>query len=93
MDNPNPKILTDQELTDRSKANGDLSRYKIDSLEYTRITIFDIVAEIKDPEFQRTLEELDIVEPASIEMRLMDSGKYLVTIWWKPTVAHCSFAS
>ena len=92
LDNSEVKFLSYQQLQDRRKIFNS-KQVAIDSEEYVRMTIYDVISEIKDPEFQKTIEELDIIDPSSVTMKKMESGRYLVTIWWKPTVAHCSYAT
>ncbi|KAK1933274.1 hypothetical protein X943_002960 [Babesia divergens] len=49
--------------------------------------IFDIIRNIKDPEYSYTLEALKIVEEENIHI---DNDNSIVTVHFTPTVPHCS---
>ena len=50
-------------------------------------SLTDAIRNIKDPEFDKSLEELKILTPETITI---DQDKHLVSIIFTPTVAHCS---
>ncbi|ORM39987.1 Protein AE7 [Babesia sp. Xinjiang] len=52
--------------------------------------IFDMIRNIKDPEYSYTLETLKIVEEESIHI---DQENYIITVHFTPTVPHCSQAT
>ena len=97
-DNATPVIVDSSKLEQNRKALiKDCTG--VQEEEYLVSTFYDLVSSIRDPEYNNTLEELDIVSPQSILltsrrnlMRELKGGKYLITLEWQPTVAHCSYA-
>lgn len=53
--------------------------------------IFEFIKDIKDPERDCTIEDLDIINENSIEVNNFLSYD-LISIKWKPTSPNCSFA-
>ncbi|XP_072024551.1 MIP18 family protein galla-2-like [Amphiura filiformis] len=58
---------------------------KIDARE-----VFDLIRNINDPEHPLTLEELNVVEHAQVEV---DDDANSVRILFTPTIPHCSMAT
>ena len=58
-------------------------------------TIFDIIKDIKDPEKDESLEELDVVREnlVFVTRDSTDSPFYSVKVEFVPTVPHCSLAT
>jgi metal-sulfur cluster biosynthetic enzyme len=54
--------------------------------------IYEFIKGIRDPEKDRNLEELGIVEEDSIEVHLKNSYQ-LIKVSWRPTSPNCSLAS
>ena len=55
--------------------------------------IYNIISNIKDPEFNdKTLEDLNVITEDSISVKYMHNNYYLILITWKPTTPHCKFA-
>lgn len=85
MDNPNPEVkILKRERPDTGK--------KRTFQEH----VFDIVRDIRDPEHPHSLEELSVLDLASISVVSPpdDSPGYgKVNISFTPTVPHCSLAS
>eukprot|EP00123_Amoebidium_parasiticum_P019410 comp25093_c0_seq1/m.46955 comp25093_c0_seq1/g.46955 ORF comp25093_c0_seq1/g.46955 comp25093_c0_seq1/m.46955 type:complete len:156 (-) comp25093_c0_seq1:185-652(-) len=54
--------------------------------------IFDFIRDIKDPEYEYTLEQLNIVKPDQIQVE--DRGCYkALHVQFTPTVPHCHLAT
>lgn len=91
-DNISPILLSKEQL--QAAQSKIIEGLDSNDPDYTDIcTVYDIISDIKDPEFQLTLEELGIVSLDNISINRLQSLHKLVTIWWLPTVAHCSYAS
>lgn len=58
-------------------------------------TVFDIIRNIKDPEKEETLEELDVVRESLVSVNRIspESTFYSVRVEFVPTVPHCSLAT
>ena len=58
-------------------------------------TVFDIIKDIKDPEKDETLEELEVVREnlVFVTRDSTDSPFYSVRVEFVPTVPHCSLAT
>ena len=55
--------------------------------------VYEIIRTIKDPEFPKTLEELDVVDPSDVHLEINTERKWVsVLIIWTPTVPSCGFA-
>ncbi len=65
-----------------------------DLLEW-KDTVFDIIRNIKDPEKEETLEELEVVREnlVSVSRLSSESSFYSVKVEFVPTVPHCSLAT
>ena len=65
-----------------------------DLLEWKE-TVFDIIRNIKDPEKEETLEELEVVREnlVSVNRLSAESSFYSVKVEFVPTVPHCSLAT
>ena len=48
-----------------------------DSLEYVKCTVYDLLSEIRDPEHNANLEELDILTPDDITLK----SKPFLSFW------------
>lgn len=56
--------------------------------------VYDIIRTIKDPEFPKTLEELDVVDPDDVSLKIDQLRKHvIVEIVWTPTAPSCGFAT
>ncbi|KAL5269203.1 hypothetical protein ACHWQZ_G002882 [Mnemiopsis leidyi] len=51
-------------------------------------SIYDLLRDIKDPEFPNTLEDLGIISEEKITV-----SDDVVTVYFKPTITHCSLAT
>ena len=58
--------------------------------DFTREEIFGIIRKINDPEHPLTLEQLNVVQKALIEV---DDGDSRVKVCFTPTIPHCSMAT
>ncbi|KAK2180328.1 hypothetical protein NP493_447g01029 [Ridgeia piscesae] len=86
LENINPvvyQVSDDREIT-ADEENDDVVDL-IDSRE-----IFDLIRDINDPEHPLTLEELNVLESANIQV---DDKASRVTIQFTPTIPHCSMAT
>lgn len=86
LENINPKLykrLNDREITVEEQ-DEDVAD------EFDAREIFDIIRNINDPEHPLTLEELNVVEQALIEVN--DKGNR-VDVKFTPTIPHCSMAT
>ncbi|KAI0564547.1 MIP18 family protein FAM96A [Gracilaria domingensis] len=84
-DNPNPEVKV---LNRRARDPGEALTLK----EH----IFEIIRDIRDPEYPHSLEELGVVklEYVDVENPPTDSPGYgTVSVQFHPTVPHCSLAS
>jgi metal-sulfur cluster biosynthetic enzyme len=55
--------------------------------------VYDVIRSIKDPEFPKTLEELDVVDPDDVSLTIDQKRKHVVVvIVWTPTAPSCGFA-
>ena len=62
-------------------------------IDYLTEEVYEIIWTIKDPEFPKTLEELDVVDPHNIILQINQHTKQInVKIIWTPTTPSCSFA-
>ena len=72
--------------------------------EYIKDTVFCMIADIKDPEFDKTLEELNVVQFELISIKSINNKYYeivvfknkdirFITIEFQPTNPKCAFAS
>lgn len=52
--------------------------------------VFDIIRDLRDPEYPLTLEELRVVSLAHIHV---DNGARVISVMYTPTVPHCSQAT
>lgn len=63
-------------------------------IEDLHFSIYEKLAEICDPEFNQTLEELNVISEDNVILNNNDKTSPLsISITFKPTVPHCSFAS
>ena len=79
-DNVAPSRLTEEEIDNKRVQFSQIEDYE--GLEYAKATVYDLLSEIKDPEHNATLEELDIVSPERISLK----GNY-----WKLISRICLF--
>jgi len=85
FENVNPKRYercADREVTE-DELNDDIED-KIDARE-----VFDLIRNIRDPEYPLTLEELHVVE---LEHVKINEQRNEVNVLFTPTVSHCSMA-
>lgn len=55
--------------------------------------MYEIIRNIKDPEFPKTLEELDVVDPDGVSLEINQKRRWVfVTVVWTPTTPSCGFA-
>ncbi|SBT74666.1 conserved Plasmodium protein, unknown function [Plasmodium malariae] len=52
--------------------------------------IFDLLRDIKDPEYSYTLENLKIIEKKNIHINLEEK---MITVYFTPTIPNCSLAT
>jgi len=86
LENVNPEVF--ERVKDRDvcpEEKDDSVHDEIDSRE-----VFDLVRCINDPEHPLTLEELNVLQQAHIEVCDSDS---CVTVLFTPTIPHCSMAT
>ena len=57
------------------------------------LEVFDTIRDIRDPEKEQTLEELNVVAEKMIDVRKMSCDEYLVNVHFTPTVPHCTLAT
>ncbi|XP_046864170.1 cytosolic iron-sulfur assembly component 2A-like [Xenia sp. Carnegie-2017] len=74
-----PKILSDLHKSD-------LDEEKI-------LEVFDLLRDIRDPEKDQTLGELDVIAESMIHVQKSGYDEYLVKVNFTPTVPHCSLAT
>ncbi|KAK1445103.1 hypothetical protein BgAZ_110090 [Babesia gibsoni] len=75
------------EEDDRDEASRSLFQPTTSFQPFDASEIFDIIRNIKDPEYSYTLEALKIVEEENIHI---DNENSIVTVYFTPTVPHCS---
>lgn len=78
------------EEDDRDEASRSLFQPTTSFQPFDASEIFDIIRNIKDPEYSYTLEALKIVEEENIHI---DNENSIVTVYFTPTVPHCSQAT
>ncbi|KAL9658496.1 hypothetical protein ABK040_006036 [Willaertia magna] len=83
--NPNPQVFKAKQITRTITYSDEDEIEEIDSLE-----IFDLIRNISDPEHPLTLEQLKVVEHEQVHIF---PNKNLVTIYFTPTITHCSMAT
>ena len=72
------------------------SQFKLNDSDEHYLTeeVYEIIRNIKDPEFPQTLEELDVVDPEGVIVKVIPSMKCVsVTVIWYPTTPSCGFAT
>ncbi|KAM3137700.1 hypothetical protein pb186bvf_010120 [Paramecium bursaria] len=85
LENPTPKIYQQNVEINEQRRRQELDPNVADPIDQQEI--FDIIRSLKDPEHPLTLEQLHIVSIPDIE--LQDNQ---VTIYFTPTIPHCSMA-
>ncbi|GFE53490.1 MIP18 family protein [Babesia ovis] len=83
-------MLQEADKTDGDRSNQDLFQPSTHYEEFDATEIFNIIRDIKDPEYSYTLETLKIVEEDYIHI---DHENSIVTVMFTPTVPHCSQAT
>uniref|UniRef100_A0A7S0VS23 MIP18 family-like domain-containing protein n=1 Tax=Polytomella parva TaxID=51329 RepID=A0A7S0VS23_9CHLO len=83
--NPNPTVYSRGE--DVIRAARDNS--KLDG-SYDALDIYELLRDITDPEHPYTLEQLKVV---SLELIKVDNEKKRISLFFTPTVPHCSMAT
>lgn len=86
LENVNPEVferVKDRDI--RPEEEDDNVHDEIDSRE-----VFDLIRCINDPEHPLTLEELNVLQQAHIEVSDAESR---VTVHFTPTIPHCSMAT
>ena len=53
----------------------------------------DLIRDIRDPEKDNTLEELDVVYESGVHVEPWGEDKFHISIEFTPTVPHCSLAT
>jgi len=69
--------------------------FKLDRSDehYLSEEVYDIIRTIRDPELPKSLEELDVVDPDLVWVRVDETHKWvLVKVVWVPTTPSCGFA-
>ncbi|EDO08457.1 Protein AE7 [Babesia bovis T2Bo] len=86
------KLIIDKQETANSETKPTNNIFQPTSTydEFEVTEIFNIIRNIKDPEYSYTLESLKIVEPENIDI---DQENAIVTVKFTPTVPHCSQAT
>jgi len=75
-------------LTSRAADPADLDESIQDPFDSREV--FDLVRNINDPEHPLTLEQLNVVELAKVDV---DDAKNKVSVLFTPTIPHCSMAT
>lgn len=57
------------------------------------LEVFDLIRDIRDPEKDQTLDELNVVAEHLIDVKKTDCDEYLINVNFTPTVPHCSLAT
>ncbi|CAH1393109.1 unnamed protein product [Nezara viridula] len=93
---------SDMSIRERMK-NCDMVKYasqnnnvELCTPEELKLTVYDIIRSIKDPEKPFTLEDLNVVYEDGVEVSRGlngDQSVYLITVEFKPTVSHCNLAT
>ena len=101
-DNESPKLIDYSLIEAQKKVFEETQKQTKEDSEICEM-LYDIVSNIKDPEYNNTLEDLGIITPQNIRLSCMynfffkktdlNNGKKLIKIIWTPTVPHCSYAS
>ncbi len=54
--------------------------FKLDQtdVEYLTEEVYDIIRTIRDPEFPKTLEELDVVDPSLVHIIINEQHKWVI---------------
>lgn len=68
-------------------------RYGMYTEEDLLHVVVDSIFNIKDPEFDYTLEQLGVVNEDTIKIVKLCSGRYCVCVIYTPTVPSCSYCS
>ncbi|KAK2156490.1 hypothetical protein LSH36_212g04053 [Paralvinella palmiformis] len=55
--------------------------------------VYDLIRDIRDPEKDNTLEELNVVCEDCVTVSMLDTDTFLVRVEFTPTVSHCSMAT
>eukprot|EP00058_Branchiostoma_floridae_P024303 XP_002609793.1 hypothetical protein BRAFLDRAFT_280326 [Branchiostoma floridae] len=55
--------------------------------------VYDLIRDIRDPEKDNTLEELDVVYESGVHVEPWGEDKFHISIEFTPTVPHCSLAT
>lgn len=88
MENANPVIIEPSNLHRRKKSPTDFDDSIADEID--QLEIFDYIRCINDPEHPLTLEQLNVVSLPDV---LYDSPRRLITVFYTPTIPHCSMAT
>lgn len=86
LDNANPLVFS------KSKAREILPEEEDDSIsdEIDSREIFDLLKNLNDPEHPLTLEELNVIQQAHIDV---NDAENFVNVYFTPTIPHCSMAT
>ena len=86
LENANPLVF--QRLEDRQVLPEELDDSVHDEIDAREV--FDLLRSINDPEHPLTLEELNVLQEAHIEVNDPESR---VEVYFTPTIPHCSMAT
>lgn len=86
LENANPLVF--QRTVDRQVFPDELDDSVHDEIDAREV--FDLLRSINDPEHPLTLEELNVLQEAHIEVNDAESR---VAVYFTPTIPHCSMAT
>ena len=98
LDNANPLVKTTKSIptislrkrAENERSNDDNTNAKKKRDPIDAYEIFSHIKDVNDPEHPYSLEQLAVVSPENI---VVDDEKSRVTVYFTPTVEHCSMAT
>ncbi|CAD2092966.1 conserved Plasmodium protein, unknown function [Plasmodium vinckei lentum] len=82
--------INEQAIKDNIYHSSDLCDLHYEENEISVDEIFDLLKDIKDPEYSYTLENLKIIEKKNISINREEKT---VTVYFTPTIPNCSLAT
>ncbi|CAG9484594.1 conserved Plasmodium protein, unknown function [Plasmodium vivax] len=89
-DEESSHILNEQTIKEHLYNPSDLCDLNYDEDQISVDEIYDMLRDIKDPEYSYTLENLKIIEKKNIYVNLQEKN---VTVYFTPTIPNCSLAT
>jgi metal-sulfur cluster biosynthetic enzyme len=89
MDNPNPVLVAPKSTPSKCYASDEFSQ----SEALHPFDVYQMIADIRDPEHPHTLADLGIVDDENITVIHSPPSTVRINVTFTPTVGHCSLAS